>query len=82
MMKNFRLKSVPGLLVVITVLTLLSTLILISVRQPQEKPQELEEWEGSCTSIMAGRLATTDGSVITAHSCDGNYRTWLNIVPH
>jgi len=81
-MKNFRLKSVPGLLVVIIVLTLLSTLILISVRQPQEKPQELEEWEGSCTSIMAGRLATTDGSVITAHSCDGNYRTWLNIVPH
>lgn len=81
-MKNFRLKSVPGLLVVITVLTLLSTLILISVRQPQEKPQELEEWEGSCTSIMAGRLATIDGSVITAHSCDGNYRTWLNIVPH
>jgi len=81
-MKNFRLKSVPGLLVVITVLTLLSTLILISVGQPQEKPQELEEWEGSCTSIMAGRLATTDGSVITAHTCDGNYRTWLNIVPH
>jgi len=31
---------------------------------------------------MAGRLATSDGSVITAHSCDGNYRTWLNIVPH
>jgi dipeptidase len=30
---------------------------------------------------MAGRLATTDGSVITAHTCDGNYRQWLNIVP-
>ena len=36
---------------------------------------------GGCTSIMAGKLATTDGSVITAHTCDGNYRTWLNIEP-
>ncbi len=35
----------------------------------------------SCTSIMVGRLASTDGSVMTAHSCDGNYRTWLEIVP-
>jgi len=35
----------------------------------------------SCTSIMAGRLATVDGSVITCHTCDGNYRQWANIVP-
>lgn len=35
----------------------------------------------SCTSIMAGRKATTDGSVITSHTCDGKYRTWLNIIP-
>ncbi|RKY84784.1 peptidase [candidate division KSB1 bacterium] len=31
---------------------------------------------------MVGREASTDGSVITCHSCDGRYRTWLNIVPH
>jgi dipeptidase len=31
---------------------------------------------------MAGRLATTDGSVITAHTCDGNYRQWLKLMPH
>jgi dipeptidase len=37
--------------------------------------------EPGCTSIMVGRLATTDGSVITCHTCDGNYRTWVNIVP-
>jgi dipeptidase len=37
---------------------------------------------GHCTSIMAGRLATTDGSVITSHSCDGPYRTWLEVFPH
>jgi dipeptidase len=37
---------------------------------------------GNCTSIMVGRLATTDGSVITSHTCDGDYRTWLEISPH
>jgi dipeptidase len=37
---------------------------------------------GNCTSIMAGKLATTDGSVITSHTCDGRYRTWLEIYPH
>ncbi len=35
----------------------------------------------NCTCIMVGRLATTDGSVITSHSCDGRYRTWLEMVP-
>jgi dipeptidase len=29
-----------------------------------------------------GRLASEDGSVMTCHTCDGNYRTWLNIVPN
>jgi len=38
------------------------------------------DWDG-CTSIQVGRLATVDGSVITCHTCDGPYRTWLNIVP-
>ncbi len=40
-----------------------------------------DDVESGCTSIMAGKSATIDGSVITCHSCDGNYRTWLNIVP-
>ena len=34
-----------------------------------------------CTSIQVAKLASTDGSVMTAHSCDGNYRTWLQIEP-
>ncbi|WP_430809727.1 MULTISPECIES: dipeptidase [unclassified Carboxylicivirga] len=33
----------------------------------------------TCTSIMVGKAATTDGSVITSHTCDGRYRTWLTI---
>jgi dipeptidase len=36
----------------------------------------------NCTTIMIGRLASTDGSVMTSHSCDVNYRTWLEIYPH
>lgn len=35
----------------------------------------------SCTSIMVGKKASTDGSVMTSHTCDGNYRTWMEIVP-
>ncbi len=40
-----------------------------------------EEPEEPCTSIVVGKQASTDGSVITSHSCDGNYRTWVNVVP-
>ncbi len=45
--------------------------------------QELEEdlYNESCTSIMLGNKATDDGSVITAHTCDAYYRTWLEFVP-
>lgn len=38
-----------------------------------------EIWDESCTSIMVGKKASTDGSVMTAHSCDSNYRTWLEL---
>ncbi len=33
----------------------------------------------SCTSILVGKKASTDGSVITSHTCDGRYRTWLTL---
>jgi dipeptidase len=81
-MKKSNLKIVFGSLVILMIFTIASVLFLLSSPQPQEYPQDLEELESGCTSIQVGRLATTDGSVITAHSCDGNYRTWLNIVPH
>lgn len=36
------------------------------------------EFDGAyCTSIMVGRKASTDGSVMTSHTCDGGYRTWM-----
>ena len=34
----------------------------------------------SCTSIMVGKKASADGSVITSHTCDSNYRTWMDII--
>ena len=42
--------------------------------------QEISERE-SCTSIMVGKQASTDGSVITSHTCDGRYRTWMAVEP-
>lgn len=47
----------------------------LQAQQPLDDPYFGE----SCTSIMAGKKATSDGSVITAHTCDGNYRTWLRM---
>ena len=35
----------------------------------------------SCTSIMVGKRASTDGSVMTSHTCDSWYRTWMRMVP-
>ena len=36
------------------------------------------EFDGAyCTSIMVGKKASTDGSVMTSHTCDGGYRTWM-----
>lgn len=47
--------------------------------RPAGSADQAEGW--GCTSIMVGRLASADGSVITCHTCDGNYRQWVNIVP-
>ena len=35
----------------------------------------------ACTSIMVGKKASEDGSVMTSHTCDSWYRTWMNIIP-
>jgi dipeptidase len=59
---------------------LLFLLVLSGVTSTYSQPVPRES-SGSCTSIMVGKLASADGSVITSHTCDGRYRTWMEIVP-
>ncbi|MFC2160609.1 dipeptidase [Acidobacteriota bacterium] len=68
--------------VLITFLTFLPVLLLLSSQSSAPKAETWEDWEAGCTSIQVGKLASTDGSVMTAHSCDGNYRTWVKMEPH
>ncbi len=59
---------------------LVSALLLLSFYRLMSQDETQDPYFGeSCTSIMVGKKATTDGSVITAHTCDGNYRTWLKM---
>jgi dipeptidase len=80
-MRVFNFKTRSGLLAILFFILAVSRFLLSLSPQSKPAPQTWDERELGCTSIMAGRLATTDGSVITAHSCDGYYRQWLNIVP-
>ena len=41
----------------------------------------LAQDKDACTSITVGRLASADGSVITSHTCDSWYRTWIKMEP-
>lgn len=60
--------------------TLLVT-VCLSVLVMFVKGQETELVGANCTSIMVGCKASTDGSVITSHTCDSKYRTWVKMEP-
>ena len=74
-MRDFRMKKMA----MVTAAVLLVAVWIFPGR-PAVKDFHKDDPDG-CTSIMAGRLATVDGSVVTCHTCDGNYRQWMNIVP-
>jgi len=79
-----RTSSIPyrrGRRILLAIAAALLVLVSSAGIAPAQSPVELADPPQSCTSIMVGRLASTDGSVMTSHTCDGNYRTWLNIVP-
>ncbi len=85
-MKRVSLTKIMGGFALVAVLTLAAGLPAATAQVPQAQLNlaqflDVEEQEWGCTSIMVGRLASADGSVITCHSCDGNYRTWLRIEP-
>jgi dipeptidase len=77
MITTFRKKT--SFLFIVYSFIFVAAVSLAAAERPAPKPWP-SEWD-SCTSIQVGRLATLDGSVITCHTCDGPYRTWLNIVP-
>jgi dipeptidase len=61
---------------------LLFSLPFTAISQPDKDiDSDGPAYAENCTTIMVGRLASTDGSVMTSHSCDGRYRTWLEVVP-
>ena len=57
------------------------TAILMMAFTVNLNAQDAERMTESCTSIVVGRQASTDGSVITSHTCDARYRTWMAVVP-
>jgi dipeptidase len=73
-------------LVLVPLLVAFVALFQVSAQSPDAKtaarPYVWTDEPDGCTSIQVGRLASEDGSVMTAHTCDGNYRNWLTIVPH
>lgn len=65
-------------------ISILALFVLLNVTSVLAQPDETTR-EGmsrmSCTSIMVGKKASADGSVMTSHTCDSWYRTWMQIVP-
>ena len=59
------------------IFTLISALCLVVAAWAQDDEYSRDE----CTSLVVGRLASADGSVITSHTCDGVSRTWITVEP-
>jgi len=57
------------------------SIVTLSAQRNYEIDPDGPGYAENCTTITVGRLASVDGSVMTSHTCDGNYRTWLEIVP-
>jgi len=78
-MKNKFLKSLLGCLFILAVLCVFTPGLTPSAQDTYNPSFDPNDWDTGCTSIMVAKGASTDGSVITCHSCDGNYRTWVEM---
>ena len=67
----------------VTIKTLITLVIIaMTVSLNAQFVVDESEFDGAyCTSIMVGKKASTDGSVMTSHTCDGGYRTWMRWEP-
>jgi len=64
----------------LTFLTICSVFSLISYGQ--QEPDWVGGYPDACTSVTVGKLASSDGSVMTSHTDDSHRtRSWVNIVP-
>lgn len=63
----------------VIILTTAVLLFLINSAVGQEK-MNLEEPD-NCTSVLVTKSASVDGSVMTTHSCDGNYEFRIHLIP-
>ncbi len=63
------------------VFVLLTAVFCFGAIIAQQLPEPITQPGQSCTSIMVGKKASKDGSVMTSHTCDGRYRTWMTIEP-
>ena len=61
---------------------LILTLAITHVYSQVDRSDWADGYPEGCTSITAGKLATSDGSVITSHTDDSHRtRSWIDIVP-
>ena len=58
---------------------LVAATLTVGAQTDETTPEGMKRM--SCTSIMVGKRASTDGSVITSHTCDSWYRTWMTMTP-
>lgn len=80
-MKKVNLKKRPAGFAVMPILAIALTVFLIPGHKAQVHRQDWKDGDTDCTRIRVEKKADTGDSVITAHTCDGNYRIWVNIVP-
>ncbi len=65
-----------------TILILMLSLTIVNFTFSQDKSDWEDNYPDGCTSITVGKKATSDGSVITSHTCDSHRtRSWINIIP-
>jgi dipeptidase len=74
-------KRSSGISMVLMTILLVLFPAIVNAQPVQDIDPDGPGYAESCTSIMVGRTASVDGSVMTAHTCDGNYRTWVEVVP-